>query len=94
MVKDPICGMRVDEHHSLASAYGGTTYFFCSPYCQQQFDQQPEQYAHTAPVRYAHHMEGKQREEEEEQPRAHRGQRQPHGHHGQHGHHGHNAQGR
>lgn len=45
MVKDPVCGMRVDERIAPSSDYAGTTYSFCSSYCKEQFDQQPERYA-------------------------------------------------
>jgi len=56
MVKDPVCGMDVDEKTTTAkSEYKGQTYFFCSPGCKRSFDKEPEKYvgkaqagAHTA----------------------------------------------
>lgn len=42
MAKDPICGMYVEEtEHSLRTTRYGTTYYFCSETCLQQF-QAPE----------------------------------------------------
>lgn len=49
MAHDPVCGMPVDTQRATAiSDYMGTTYYFCSPGCKQQFDQQPERYAQQA----------------------------------------------
>ncbi len=50
MVKDPVCGMNVDERKPgvTSSQRGGKTYYFCTPDCQQQFKQQPDQYAKSA----------------------------------------------
>ena len=46
---DPVCGMTVDPtstaHHS---AYGGTTYHFCSAGCQAKFAAAPEAYLKPA----------------------------------------------
>ena len=43
--RDPICGMKVDEHQAMAagrtSEYQGGTYVFCSMGCKHQFDQAP-----------------------------------------------------
>ena len=36
-VKDPTCGMTVDEATSLHSVRDGKTYYFCSDQCQQNF---------------------------------------------------------
>jgi len=70
MAKDPVCGMKVDEQYALAtSSYAGVTYSFCSPYCKQQFDQQPEQYARRAPERFSHRED--ELAEAEEAPRTH-----------------------
>jgi len=41
MVIDPSCGMAVDPSKAVASgntlAYGGATYYFCSPKCKEKF---------------------------------------------------------
>lgn len=37
MVKDPICGMKVDEKTGLKIAFEGKTYFFCSSHCMSKF---------------------------------------------------------
>ncbi len=34
MVKDPVCGMDVDESRSLKLEKGGKTFFFCSKNCE------------------------------------------------------------
>ena len=40
MVKDPICGMSVDEHNAIQVTKEGKTYYFCSASCQEKFLQQ------------------------------------------------------
>lgn len=43
MMKDPVCGMQVDENKStVTSGYNGKTYFFCSTECEAEFDKNPE----------------------------------------------------
>ena len=37
MIKDPVCGMDVDESKTLKSEKNGNTYFFCSKNCQDKF---------------------------------------------------------
>jgi len=45
-VKDPVCGMQIEESDAVAtSEYGGTTYYFCSADCKQEFDEDPAAYA-------------------------------------------------
>jgi len=42
MVKDPVCGMAVDERKAAAtSQYQGHTYYFCSKGCKAAFDKDP-----------------------------------------------------
>ena len=42
---DPVCGMEVDEGKAKAtSTHSGTTYYFCSPECQEEFETDPESY--------------------------------------------------
>lgn len=46
---DPVCGLRVDTEHPVAtSAYGGRTYYFHSAACKAEFDAHPDQFAHRA----------------------------------------------
>jgi Cu+-exporting ATPase len=46
MVKDPVCGMTIDEKTAAGkSEYDGKTYYFCAPICKQKFDRNPQQYA-------------------------------------------------
>lgn len=45
MVKDPVCGMQVDEKKAAGSSlYKGQTYYFCSASCREKFEKQPEQF--------------------------------------------------
>jgi Cu+-exporting ATPase len=45
MVKDPVCGMDVDEKAPLKSAHEGRNYVFCSASCKAKFDGEPARYA-------------------------------------------------
>jgi len=45
MEKDPVCGMEVDPKSALSASYGGETYYFCSPGCKKQFEDNPTQHA-------------------------------------------------
>lgn len=45
-VKDPVCGMMIDEATAVGkSEYQGKTYFFCSNDCKREFDDNPQDYA-------------------------------------------------
>jgi YHS domain-containing protein len=45
MVKDPVCGMMIDENTAKGtSEYKGQTYYFCATSCKTKFDAAPEQY--------------------------------------------------
>jgi Cu+-exporting ATPase len=45
MVKDPVCGMMIDEKTAAGhSEYQGRTYYFCAPVCKTKFDQAPDKY--------------------------------------------------
>jgi uncharacterized protein len=45
VVRDPVCGMRVDPATATERVdYAGTTYYFCSPGCKETFDQEPGKY--------------------------------------------------
>lgn len=37
LVKDPICGTYVVQGKSLSASSGGTTHYFCSERCRDQF---------------------------------------------------------
>ncbi len=46
MVKDPICGMMVDEKTAKwSSEYSGKKYYFCSQACKTTFDKNPKRFA-------------------------------------------------
>lgn len=43
---DPVCGMTIEESDAVGtSEYEGTTYYFCSKDCKEEFDSAPEDYA-------------------------------------------------
>lgn len=45
MVKDPVCGMEVDEKTArYKSAYVGEDYCFCCPVCKEKFDEKPKRF--------------------------------------------------
>lgn len=47
MMKDPICGMMVDDKESsLKSEHEGVTFYFCSAACKKKFDSDPHKYGH------------------------------------------------
>ena len=49
MAKDPFCGMTVDERTAkFKSEYVGKTYYFCSLWCKDTFDKNPEKYSRHA----------------------------------------------
>ncbi len=43
---DPVCGMEVDARSAPSSyEYKGTTYYFCSMGCLEDFKEDPESYS-------------------------------------------------
>jgi YHS domain-containing protein len=45
VVKDPVCGMMVDEKTAkIKSQYRGKTYYFCAQACKIMFDKNPSRY--------------------------------------------------
>lgn len=49
MVRDPVCGMEIDERDAEATAqYQGRTFQFCSSECKKEFDKKPEEYIRAA----------------------------------------------
>ena len=53
-VKDPVCGMEIDEEEAVAShVYEGQTYSFCSKDCEKEFVEKPEFYVKPEPARSA-----------------------------------------
>jgi YHS domain-containing protein len=50
MVKDPVCGMMIDEGKAAGTAtHDGRTYYFCSESCRTKFQQDPRHYAGESP---------------------------------------------
>jgi YHS domain-containing protein len=42
---DPVCGAKVDEAEAAGkTGFAGVTYYFCSPFCQKNFEQDPGKY--------------------------------------------------
>jgi RND family efflux transporter MFP subunit len=58
-VKDPTCGMEVDQGKAEAagkmSQYGGKRYYFCSDQCKRKFEANPESYVKKAASPMAGH---------------------------------------
>ncbi len=49
MLKDPVCGMQVDEKQAAAhEQYEGTTWYFCSEGCRKRFLEDPAKYVAQA----------------------------------------------
>jgi len=45
MAIDPVCGMEVDERTTKdKTIHEGTTYYFCSTDCKDEFEASPEDY--------------------------------------------------
>jgi len=45
MVKDPVCGMEIEEQTAAATRrVDSTTYYFCSDHCAEQFDASPTEF--------------------------------------------------
>ena len=50
-VKDPVCGMMIDDTTATArSNYQGKTYYFCSEACKKSFDADPARYVSKSGV--------------------------------------------
>src|SRR4030042_2531437 len=42
-VVDPVCKMTIEDKDAVGtSTYKGTTYYFCSPVCKEEFDKNPD----------------------------------------------------
>ena len=51
LVRDPVCGMSVEQQHAAASIeHGGTTYYFCSRGCSWEFRASPQQFVGSPKV--------------------------------------------
>jgi YHS domain-containing protein len=48
MMKDPVCGMRVDEKKAPTSRHDGKQYAFCGKDCKEAFDRDPTRYTTSA----------------------------------------------
>jgi Cu2+-exporting ATPase len=45
-VKDPVCGMELEPEMAYSKTeYAGSTFFFCSKQCEEEFKKNPEKYA-------------------------------------------------
>ena len=43
-MKDPVCGMDVDEANATKVEHNGQTFYFCNDECAQKFKQSPDRY--------------------------------------------------
>lgn len=49
MVKDPVCGMEIDQGDAVATEeHDGRTFYFCSAACHDAFMKDPHRYGHPA----------------------------------------------
>ncbi len=53
---DPVCGMSVEVGKAPRTEYGGETYHFCCPHCQQAFEHSPEEYVGGGSRQVAHRV--------------------------------------
>jgi putative ABC transport system ATP-binding protein len=54
-VRDPVCGMQVDEWTAtIFSEYKGKRYAFCSQRCKERFDMNPGDYVEISTVKEGH----------------------------------------
>jgi len=53
---DPVCGMNVEVGKAATAEYGGETYYFCCPHCQQAFEHSPEEYMGGGSRQVAHRV--------------------------------------
>jgi YHS domain-containing protein len=55
MVKDPVCGMNVDERTTnFKSEYLGKTYHFCNQSCKAMFEKSPKRFTDGPPEHEGH----------------------------------------
>jgi putative ABC transport system ATP-binding protein len=47
MMIDPVCKMAVERETAVAQQWGGTTYYFCSAGCRNQFMEDPDRYSQS-----------------------------------------------
>ena len=51
MVNDPVCGVEIEEidvPESLQAEFEGKMYYFCSPECKLEFEQNRQHFVHAA----------------------------------------------
>jgi len=47
---DPVCGMKVDpEKAKYKTVYKGKIYYFCSKWCMEEFEKDPEYHLKQGP---------------------------------------------
>mgnify|MGYP000209186877 CR=1 FL=1 len=44
MVRDPVCGMEVDESTQWKAEHAGETYYFCCEHCLKEFEKNPSKF--------------------------------------------------
>ncbi|MFC1897896.1 permease [Chloroflexota bacterium] len=48
LATDPVCGMSVEIGKAIRTEYRGQVYYFCSPHCQQAFENRSQEYLGTS----------------------------------------------
>ncbi|MBI5188665.1 MAG: YHS domain-containing protein, partial [Nitrospirae bacterium] len=62
-VTDPVCEMIIEDTDAVAkSVYKGTTYYFCSEPCKENFDKDPESFLKVESSEFGVRSEAKKRE--------------------------------
>ncbi len=44
-LRDPVCGMGVDEKSAIKKEHKGKIYYFCNRNCEQNFSKNPVKFA-------------------------------------------------
>jgi len=52
VLKDPVCGMDVNDNSTYHTRYDFEHYYFCSDFCQHKFLASPEQYTHIHDIQH------------------------------------------
>ncbi len=61
-VTDPVCHMTIEDKEAAAtSSYKGTTYYFCSKPCREDFDKNPEHFISEKPVHMPKKAQGSEK---------------------------------
>lgn len=43
-VKDPVCGMQIEDNSEFFAMHEGEKYYFCAPACKKKFEENPAEF--------------------------------------------------